>query len=81
LLCLRLGILRRWLGASFSAAAIRTASAAAFAIALFAALAAFFVVVWGGRFCPWGLCNLKSLTRKRLPVGHRREGDGTEGGE
>ncbi|MDP1907578.1 MAG: hypothetical protein Q8K85_04705, partial [Hyphomicrobium sp.] len=81
LLRLRRGLLRRWLGASITAAAILTASTAAFAIAFFAALTAFFVVVWGGRFCPRGLCNLKGFTGKRLPVGHRREGDGTEGGE
>jgi hypothetical protein len=73
LLRLRLGFLRGWRGA--------TPTAAGFAIALFAALAAFFVVVWGGRFCPRGLCNLEGFTWKRLPVGHRREGDSTEGGE
>jgi hypothetical protein len=75
LLCRRRCLLR-WRGAP-----IRSASTAAFVIAFFAALTAFFVVVRGGRFCPRGLCNLKGFTWKRLPVGHRREGDGTEGGE
>jgi hypothetical protein len=77
----RLGLLRRWLGALSSAAAILRGSTAAFAIAFSATLTAFFAVIRGGRFCPRGLCNLKGFTWKRLPVGHRREGDGTEGGE
>ena len=76
-----LRLFRRWLGASISAAAILTASTATFAIALFAALAPFFAVIWGSRVRLRGLCNLECFTWMRLPLGHGCEGDGTEGGE
>ena len=75
----RLGLLRGWWGAAI-AVAIRAASTA-FGIALLAALAAFAVVAWGVRFYTRSLCNLEGFTWKRLPMGHCREGNSTEGGE